>query len=115
MKKFLSLLAGMVFVLAFGTAYADDMTPATKDTGDKMTRDDDLQKYYQDQGQGTVNQIPAVTDEKGSGAGGRGESDSTWKSDTTEKPAPVEKDTTNPSDSGRGMGDPSRSHDTYRY
>ena len=44
MKKFLSLLAGMVFILAFGMAYADELQPGDGYTSDKMIRDEDIQK-----------------------------------------------------------------------
>jgi hypothetical protein len=117
MKKALSLLAGMVFVFAVGTAYADDVMPW--DSDDKIFREEDLLKYNQNQG--TVNQMPAKPGEGGSAAGGSGESDSIWKGDTYEKPAPVEKNTIDPYDEiGRGMDDPykvleEKNQDIYRY
>ena len=117
MKKVLSLLAGIAFVLAFGMAYADDAMPGSKDTGDKMIRDEDLQKYNKDQSQSTVNQMPAKPDAEGSAAGGSENPGSTPKDDTYEKPAPAEKDTTKPADTGPGMKDPSQEkndQDTYR-
>jgi hypothetical protein len=100
MKKVLSLMAGMVFVLAFGMACADGTPPGSMDTGDKMIRNDDIQKYDHDQGQGTFNVMPAVPEETGSAAGGSGESDPTRINDGKEKPAPVEKDMTTPADTG---------------
>lgn len=116
MKKFLSLVSGMVFVFAFGTAYADDRQPESIDTGDKMIRDDDIQKYDQVQGRGTFNVAPVLPDETGSAAGGgSGETDSTWMNDSKEKPAPVEKDTTKPADKEGGMGGPSKGWEPYRY
>jgi hypothetical protein len=93
MKKVLSLLAGMVFVLAFGPAYADDMMQESKETGEKMIRDQDLQKYEQDQEKSTVTQMPSVPGEGGSAAGGTGEPGS----------APT---MTTPSDTGPAMKDP---------
>jgi hypothetical protein len=109
MKKLLSLFAGMVFILAFGMAYADELQPGYGYTSDKMIRDEDIQKYDQDMGPGTTNQMPALPEVRGSAPGGvSGE-------DTYDKPAPVEKDTTKPSDSGDGMGGPSKSWEPYRY
>ena len=99
MKKVLSLLAGMVLVLAVGMAYADDMMPGNKDTGDKMIHDEDLQKYNQDQSKSTVNQMPSVPGAEGSAPGGIRDSDTV----------------TRPSDTGAGMKNPSKDQDTYRY
>jgi hypothetical protein len=60
------------------------ITPVTN-----FNRNEDLQKYNQeDQSQSTVTQIPATPDAEGSAAGGSGESDSTLKGDTNEKPTP---------------------------
>jgi len=119
MKKVLSLLAGMVLVLAVGMAYADDMMPVNKDTGDKMIHDEDLQKYDKDQDKSTVNQMPPVPGAEGSAPGGSGSPGSNQKDDTYEKPAPADQGTTNPSDTGPGMKDPSKDQekkdqDTYR-
>jgi len=116
MKKVLSLFAGMVFVLAVGMTHADDLQPGDGYTSDKMIRDEDIQKYDQDRGPGTINQMPALPEVRGSAPGGvSGDTESDGKSDTLEKAAPVEKDKTKPSDSGEGMGDPSRGWDSYRY
>ena len=113
----LSLLGGMVFLLAFGTAYADDTTQLNYDKVDKMMQDQNLQKNNQDQNQGTVNQMPAPK-VKGSGAGGSGEP--ALKDNTSESPAPL-KNMTDPYDSsGHGKKDPYKDMekyegDTYRY
>ena len=69
MKQIISLMAGVVLVLSFGIAYADDSGIASKNT-DKMIRDDDLLRYNLDKDQGTVNQMPAEPETQGSGAGG---------------------------------------------
>jgi hypothetical protein len=103
-KKVLSLLAGMVFVLAVGMAYADDVIPGNKDTGDKMIRDEDLQKYNLDQSQSTVNQMPSVPGAEGSAPGGIRDSDTVTK----------------PSDTGPGIKDQykvqeKKDQDNYRY
>ena len=113
MKKILSLLGGLVIMAAFGMAYADDMMPGNKDTGDKMVRDDDLQKYDRDLTQGTVNQMPSEQGAEGTAGGGvSGEKDSTVKKDTHEGSAPVENYSPEPKDEGNGLrgGD-----DVYRY
>ena len=117
MKRLLSLLGGMVFLLAFGMAYADDTMQLNYDKVDKMMLDQNLQKNSQDQNQGTVSQTP-VPKVKGSGAGGSGEP--ALKNDTSESPAPL-KNMTDPYDSsGRGKEDPYKpmekyEGDTYRY
>jgi hypothetical protein len=116
MKKVLSLVAGSVFVLAFGMAYADDIQPGGMDNSGDMIRNDDLDKYRSDQGQGTFNIAPVLPDEIGSAPGGvSGDTDSTWKNDTKEKPAPVEKDITRPTDKQGGMDSPSKGMEPYRY
>ena len=116
MKKVLSLFAGMVFVLAFGIAYADGLQPGDGYTSDKMIRDEDIQKYDQDMGPGTINQMPALPEVRGSAPGGvSGGTESDWKSDTNEKTPPVEKDKTKPSDNRDEMGGPSRGWDPSGY
>jgi hypothetical protein len=108
MKRLLSLFAGIVLVLAFGIAYADELQPGYGYTSDKMIRDEDIQKYDQDTNRGTTDQMPALPEVRGSAPGG-------VSGDTYDKPAPVEKDTTKPSDSGGGMGGPSKGWDPYSY
>jgi hypothetical protein len=119
MKRSLFFLAGMVFILAFGMAYAaDDVIQWNYDKVDKMILDQDLQKYNQDR---EVTRIPAEPGAGGSAAGGSGEP--ILKEDSSEKPAqaPVENMTPDPYDrSGGGMDDPYRvfekhDQDTYRY
>ena len=126
----------MVFVLAFGTAYADDVKPLNddkrdntmqwnNDNGDKMILDEDLWKYEQDLNRGTVNQMPAKPGAGGSGAGGIGESGTKGNDNTYDKLAPaplapLEKDFTEPYDNGRSGDDPYKpmekyDGDTYRY
>ena len=114
----------MAIVLGFGMAYAEDMIPGNKDTGEKMIRNEDLEKYNQDQSKSTVNQMPSRPGAEGSAAGGSGESDSTLKDDTSDKPAPLdrlEKNFPEPYDRGRGgKEDPYKDiekhdGDTYRY
>jgi len=117
MKRSVSLLAVMVFVFAFGMAYADELQPGEGYTSDKMIRDDDILKYdHDDMERGTVNQLPALPDEvKGSAAGGSNkDTEPDAKSDTPEKLAPVEKDKTEPSDRG-GMGGPDKRWDPLGY
>lgn len=115
MKKLLLLFAGMVFVLAFGMAYADEMQPGDGYTSDKMIRDEDVLKYDHDMDHGTVNQMPALPDEiRGSAPGGGKETEPDGKSDTFEKAAPVDKDKTKPSGSEEMRG-PSKSWDPYGY
>ena len=116
MKKVLSLFAGMALVLAAGMSNGDDLQPGDGYTSDKMIRDEDIRKYDQDMGPGTINQMPALPEVRGSAPGGVSEDRSSdGKSNTFEKAAPVEKDKTKPSDSGDGMGGPSRGWDPYRY
>jgi hypothetical protein len=110
MKKLLSLFAGIVLVLAFGMAYADELRSGDGYASDKMIRDEDIQKYDQDMGPGTTNQMPALPEIQGSAPGGVSGGD-----DSYDKPVPAEQDTTKPSDSGDGMGGPSKSWDPYRY
>jgi hypothetical protein len=119
MKGLLSILAGMVFLLALGTIYAaDDTMQLNYDEIDKMILDRDLQKYNQDR---EVNQMQAEPGAGGSAAGGSGES--TLKDDSAEKagPAPEESITPDPYDgSRRGKDDPYNDiekydHDIYRY
>jgi len=118
MKRLLSLIAGMVFVLlAVGLAYADGLQPGDGYTSDKMIRDEDIQRYDHDTGQGTFNQMPALPDEvQGSAAGGvnRDDSGSEWNNDTYEKTAPVEKDKTKPADRGY-TGGPEKRWDPLGY
>jgi len=118
MKKLLSLFGGVVFVLAVGLANADDLQPGDGYTSDKMIRDEDIRKYDQDRGPGTINQtqMPALPEVRGSAPGGfSGDRSSDGMSDTSEKAAPVEQDKTKPSDSGEGMGGPSRGWNPYSY
>ena len=116
MKKVLSLLAGMALVLAVGMANAGDLQHGDGFTSDKMIRDEDIRKYDQDMGPGTINQMPALPEVRGSAPGGvSGERSSDGMSDTFEKAAPVEKDKTKPSESGEGMGGPSRGWNPYSY
>jgi hypothetical protein len=116
MKKVLSLLGGIVFVLSFGMAHAGDLQSGDGYTSDKMIRDEDIRKYDRDMGSGTINQMPALPEVRGSAPGGVSEDRSSdGKSDTFEKTAPVEKDKTKPSESGEGMGDPSRGWNPYSY
>jgi hypothetical protein len=116
MKKVLSLFAGMALVLAVGMARADDLQPGDGFTSDKMIRDEDIRKYDQDMGPGTINRMPALPEVRGSAPGGvSGDTGSDGKSDTFEKAVPVEKDKTKPSESGEGMGGPSRGWNPYSY
>ncbi len=117
MKKVLSLLAGMAFVLAFGMAYADDKMPESKDLGDKMISNEDLQKLDQDQSKSTVNQMQSQPGAGGSAAGGMEKPGSNPMDETSEKPAPTEKDMTMPSDTGPAMKEPGldKKEDIYRY
>jgi hypothetical protein len=119
MKKVLSLVGGIVFVLSFGIAHAGDLQTGDGYTSDKMIRDEDIRKYDQDMGSGTFNQMPALPEEReerGSAPGGVSEDRaSDGKSDTFEKATPVEKDKTKPSESGEGMGGPSRGWNPYSY
>ncbi len=70
MKKILSLLMGMAFVLAFGLVYAEDSVTETKDANDKMIRNDDLLHLKLDPDRATVNQMPSEFNAEGSAAGG---------------------------------------------
>jgi hypothetical protein len=117
MKKLLTIFAGMLLVLAFGIAYADELQPGDGYSSDKMIRNEDIQKYDQDMGQGTVNQMPALPDEvKGSAAGGGSkDTESDWKSDTYEKNGPVEKDMSKPSGGGSDRETQPKNLDPYRY
>ena len=119
MKGLLSILAGMVFLLALGTTYAaDDTMQLNYDEIDKMILDQDLQKYNQDR---EVTRMPAEPGAGGSAAGGSGEP--ILKDDSAEKlgpPAPEESIIPAPYDRGRGMDDPykdleKRDQDIYRY
>ncbi len=104
MKKVLPALAGIVFLLVFGMASADDTTPGSKDIGDTMIHDQDIQKYEQDQDKSTVTQMPSMPGEGGSAAGGTGEPGS----------APT---ITMPSHTGPAMEDPiqeKKDQDIYR-
>jgi len=112
MKKVLSLIAGTVFVLAFGMAYAGELEPGDGYTSDKMIRNEDIQKYDQDMGPGTTGEMPALPEVRGAAPGGVTEDGSSeGKSDAVE----VEKDKTKPSDSGKDIGGPSRGWDPYGY
>jgi hypothetical protein len=116
MKKVLSLFAGMLFVLAVGMTNADDLQPGDGYASDKMIRDEDIQKYDQDRGPGTFNQMPALPEIRGSAPGGvSGDRSSDGKSDIYEKADPGEKDKNKPSDSGEGVGGPYRSWNPYSY
>lgn len=127
MKKYLALLAGVVFVLAWGTVYAEEMMPANKDSSDNLILDQDILKYNQDQNQNTINPMPAEPGAGGSAAGGTGGPGSDQKGKTYEKPAqapvdPLEKNLNfnEPYDNGRSGKDPYKpmenyDGDTYRY
>ena len=105
MKESLSLFAGLLLVLAFGIAYGDELRLESEYTSDKMIRNEDIQKYDQDQGPGPFNQLPALPEAQGSGAGGGS------REDLDERPAPEEKDATKPSDDSGGQ---SRDWEPYR-
>jgi hypothetical protein len=91
MKKFLALLAGALFVIASGFVYAEYSTADTKDTGDKVYRDDDLSGLKFDQDRSTLNQIPSKQSVEGSGAGGVTNDPDLWKYDIDPGKEPVEK------------------------
>lgn len=119
MKGLLSILAGMVFLLALGTIYAaDDTMQLNYDEIDKMILDQNLQKYNQSR---EVNEMPAEPGAGGSAAGGSGAP--ILKDDSSEKPAqaPAEKMAPDPYDSsGRGTDDSYKviekhDQDIYRY
>jgi len=77
-----------------------------------MIRDE----YSKDISPGTINQTTPLPEVWGSAPGGvSGDRSSDGKSDTYEKAAPVKKDKTKPTDSGEGMGGPSRGWEPYRY
>lgn len=116
MKKILSLVTGMVLVLAVGMANADDLQPGDGYTSDKMIRDEDIRKYDQDIGSGTFNKMPALPEVQGSAPGGvSGDRSSDGMSGTFEKAAPVEKDKTKPADNGEGIGGPSKGWNPSSY
>jgi len=105
MKRLISLFGGMVFLLAFGIAYAahsDDTMGGKNEANPKMINDQDLQKYDHDGDQGTVSQMQARPFEGGSAAGGSGET--VVQDDTSEKAViPTEEKVTQAAeDSGRG-------------
>ena len=135
MKRLLSLVMGMVFVLALGTAYGSDTMQwnddqknsgqGNTDKSDKLILDQDLLKYNQDRNEGAIDRMPAKPGAGGSGAGGTGESDAHRKDSTYEKTVPdpfgpLDKNFTEPYGSGRSGDDPYKpmeklDGDTYRY
>ncbi len=71
MKKIISLLPGMVLVLAAGLAYAEDSVyTGTDDRNDKMIRNEDLSHIQLDPDRATLNQMPAESEVEGVAAGG---------------------------------------------
>jgi hypothetical protein len=109
MKKILSLLTGLAFVLSFGLAFAADNAGETSgtDNTDKMIRDDDLSHSNLDQDKGTVNQMPEGSVE-GSGAGG------TSKDSESFSKTPVEKSPEEPA-KGSGTGGESKDSGSWGY
>ena len=70
MKKILSLITGIAFVLSFGLAYTEDSVTDTKKTNDKVVRNDDLLHIKLDPDRATVNQMLSESIAEGSPAGG---------------------------------------------
>jgi hypothetical protein len=70
MKKILSLLMGIAFVLSFVLAYAEDSVTDTSHTNDKVISNDDLLYIKLDPDRATVNQMPSEFIAEGSAAGG---------------------------------------------
>lgn len=70
MKKILSLITGIAFVLSFGLAYTEDSVTDTKKTNDKVVRNDDLLHIKLDPDRATVNQMLSESIAEGSAAGG---------------------------------------------
>jgi hypothetical protein len=70
MKKILSLLTGITLVLTFGLAYAEDSVTDTKNTNEKVIRNDDLLHIKLDPDRATVNQMLSESIAEGSAAGG---------------------------------------------
>jgi hypothetical protein len=110
MKKILAMLMGMAFIITFGLEFAEDMS-GPQGTGDKIIRDEDIQRLEMDQDRATVNQMPAESGTAGSGAGGVSkDSDSTYKDSDWGK-APVEKTPAKRGVEGSGAG--GSSNDSY--
>jgi hypothetical protein len=99
MKRIASLLMGMGFVLALGSAYAADIMEPEYPS-DKMITNNDLSNQKMDEHRATVNQMPSENSVEGSGAGGvSGESDN-WSTKSDLKTAPAAADEKKPASSG---------------
>jgi hypothetical protein len=70
MKKILSLLMGITLVLTFGLACAEDSVTDTRNTNEKVIRNDDLLHIKLDPDRATVNQMLSESIAEGSAAGG---------------------------------------------
>ncbi len=97
MKKILSLLMGMTFVLTFGLAFAEDSVTDTGDTNDKMIRNDDLLNLKLDPDRATVNQMPSESSAEGSAAGGVSSESESMGTDIEQSKTPADK---GPAESG---------------
>lgn len=123
MKKLLSLVAGMAFVLACGLAYAEDSMMMPTYPSDKMIGNDDLLHNDLDKDRSTVNQMPEGFGAGGSGAGGVLKGPDSWKNDTAPSqppvdnmaPAPIDKMTPGSDTKGPGGGDTDKDQGGYSY
>jgi hypothetical protein len=104
MKKILSLLMGTAFVLAFGTAHAEDSVSGAGDMGDKVIRNDDLSHIQLDQDLATLNQMPAETEAEGSGAGGVSKDSDSMGTEMEQGNTPADKGAAEPGAEGSGAG-----------
>jgi len=70
MKRFIALLAVTMFVISLSFVNTGLVLAQTKDTDEKVYRDDDLSKSKMDQDQSTLNKMGSEQGEEGSAAGG---------------------------------------------
>jgi hypothetical protein len=110
MKKLLSSLLGMAFILTFGLEYAAEDMSDTQGMDNKTITNEDIQHLNLDKDHATVNQMPAESGTSGAGAGGvNNEPDSTYK-DSDQSAAPVEN---TPAKGHEGSGTGGSSDDSY--
>jgi len=76
MKRFIALLMATMFVIALAFVNTGLSLAQTKDTDEKVYRDDDLSKSKMDQDQSTMNKMESEKQgSEGTGAGGVREDD----------------------------------------
>ncbi len=117
MKNMLSLVAGIVILLASGYAYEEGTRGRAVAKGDTVITNEDLPATTPDQGSSTFNQMktPEEKNVEGSGAGGTGSGSESWKKESEQGKEPADKKLMEPGNKEPGTGGYDKDIDTTPY